>query len=168
MRKEQLRQLAEDGDENAASDLYREQGVMVYSRGPGVAPQPVAIDFETYYTSEYSLKKMGVDQYVNDPRFEATLVALAAPDEQWVGNPKDAPWEKFHNRVFLAHNVGFDKTVFERLQADGIIPESVSPVMWSCTAAMSAFLQAPRDLSGAGKALLKREIDKSVREAMQQ
>lgn len=169
MREAQLKQLHEDGDENAAADLYREsQMELVTPRGKGLPPQVVALDFETYYSKDYSLKPLGVERYVNDPRFDAYLVAFAAPDLRWVGHPKDAPWDQIHARIWLAHNMAFERAVVRRLKADGVIPEDVCPVMWQDTAALAAYLQAPRDLGGAARTLLNRELDKTVRQAIRQ
>ena len=36
------------------------------------------LDFETYYDSEYSLRKMTPAEYILDPRFETIMVAVKA------------------------------------------------------------------------------------------
>ncbi|KKM03093.1 hypothetical protein LCGC14_1777830, partial [marine sediment metagenome] len=42
----------------------------------------LTIDFETYFDTEYTLKKMGIAQYVADSRFEFTGLGLQINDEQ--------------------------------------------------------------------------------------
>lgn len=37
----------------------------------------VCLDFETYYTSDYSLKKLPIEEYVRDPRFETIGVGIS-------------------------------------------------------------------------------------------
>ena len=36
----------------------------------------ITLDFETYYSKEYSLKKLTTEEYVRDPRFEVLGVAI--------------------------------------------------------------------------------------------
>lgn len=42
----------------------------------------VTLDFETYYDSDYTLKKMSTSEYVRDPRFKAQMVGIK------IGNKK--------------------------------------------------------------------------------
>lgn len=41
----------------------------------------LTIDFETFYSNDYSLSKMSTEDYVNDPRFEVILVGVKVNDE---------------------------------------------------------------------------------------
>ena len=52
----------------------------------------VAVDFETYYDSEYSLAKMSTWNYVHDPKFDAYLVAFHGDGVSYVGHPSKADW----------------------------------------------------------------------------
>jgi hypothetical protein len=141
-------------------------------RQPPVAPPPqpppehriVAVDFETAYDTDYSVKKLGYYAYVHDPRFNAYLVSFWADDGwHWVGNPKDAPWTEINGAMWLSHNAQFDRTVFFRLQEKGIIPASLAPKEWHCTSALSVYLAAPRNLAGAAKELVGMRLDKITR-----
>lgn len=38
--------------------------------------QTLTIDFETYYTKQYSLSKLTTEEYIRDPRFEVIGVAV--------------------------------------------------------------------------------------------
>jgi len=127
----------------------------------------IAIDFETYYDKEYSIKTMGVDSYIHDERFDAYLVAVYDGDRiEYVGHPRDFDWSKVKGRLALAHNVRFDETVYLKLQETGIIPKACTPRDWFCTADMAVYLRAPRTLGGAVRALLGRTRDKSTREKL--
>ena len=46
------------------------------------------------------------------------------------------------------------------------MPPIIDPVEWHDTAALSTYLQAPRNLEGASRELLGKEPDKSIREEM--
>ena len=80
----------------------------------------VGVDFETYYDSEYSLKKMENVEYVLDPRFEVIGVSIKLPGSptQWITGTFDEikeelaklPWERI--RV-VAHNARFDGSILE-------------------------------------------------------
>jgi DNA polymerase I-like protein with 3'-5' exonuclease and polymerase domains len=127
----------------------------------------IAVDFETYYTKEYSIKTLGVDAYINDPRFDPYLVAVYCEGEiEYVGHPKEFDWTKVEKRVLGAHNARFDETVFVRCQELGIIPKAVKPSKWICSADLSVFLSAPRSLAGAASALLGIKLDKSTRDKL--
>ena len=122
----------------------------------------VAVDFETFYTTSYSIKKLGRWAYVHDPRFEAYLVAVTDGNRTCVCHPSEFPWATITGRPWLSHNRDFDRAVFERLREQGKIHASNPPVWW-CSAALCAYLQHPRDLAGAAKAVLGITLDKSIR-----
>lgn len=127
-----------------------------------------AVDFETFYSNEYTIKDMGVTAYVNDPRFDAYMVAIVGDDGlEWCGDPKLAPWEKLSGHTWISHNAAFDEQVFDRLVRDGHIKAGIAPTDWWCTSCMAVYLQAPRSLAGAVKQLLGEHVDKSQRTAQQ-
>ena len=37
----------------------------------------ITVDFETYYSNEYSLSKMTTEEYVRDPRFQIIGVGIS-------------------------------------------------------------------------------------------
>ena len=127
----------------------------------------IALDFETYYTATYSVREMGALLYCRDPRFKCTMVAAHSPHVKVSCRPEHFPWPQLHGKQIIAHNAGFDKAVFERLKADGVVPEDIEPAGWLDTAALAAFLGLPRDLAGAVKAMFDVTLDKSIRDRMQ-
>ncbi len=130
------------------------------------AASEVAIDFETFYAAGYSVQDMGFSAYVNHPRFDATMVAVSDGELSFSINPRQFPWPMLHGKTFIAHNAGFDFAVFRRLQESGIIPRGVQPAVWHDTAALCAYIGAPRALDDAADVLLGMKIDKSVRARM--
>ncbi len=132
----------------------------------------LALDFETYYDDDYSIRLTSPWGYVYDERFDAYLVAACgAPNAsgdlfKWVGNPKEFDWSMCHGRLLLAHNAGFDGLVFKRLQERGVIPADVVPLGWACTADMAAFLRCKRDLASCVRIMLGRPRSKKVRADM--
>ena len=80
------------------------------------------IDFETYYSREYSLSKLTTEQYIRDPRFEVIGVAVKKDGEPTVFHPADpADWKgsikkaleayHFENEMVIAHNAAFDMAI---------------------------------------------------------
>jgi hypothetical protein len=127
----------------------------------------LCIDFETYYDEEVSVSIMSPYEYMHHPRFDAYLVSMYnGGDISWVGDPKECDWSKCHDKLLVAHNVGFDKAVFDRLQELGVIPADVVPRGWFCTADMVAYLRCKRDLKTAARILLGKTISKAVRTNM--
>jgi hypothetical protein len=125
---------------------------------------PVAlVDYETYYDSEYSVQDMSYWHYCHDPKFDAYLVSIVTSDGfEWVGNPKDAPWEKIANHYWVSHNKAFDETVHNRLIELGIV--SIKPVYWGDSINLCAWLRVARALNKAVYILYGVVLDKSVRD----
>ena len=114
-----------------------------------------AIDFETRYDSDYSLKNMPVWAYVYDPRFDSYMLSVAGPDDfLWVGHPKDFDWALLGGKTVVAHNLGFDGLVLKRLREEGKVPP-FSPAGMFCTADLAAFLKFPRALKEIAKYVFK-------------
>jgi DNA polymerase len=131
----------------------------------------IAIDFETYWAKDYAVTDAGPWAYVEDPRFECYQVAICGDDKdglpiEWVGEPKAAPWDRIEGCVWISHNVLFDAIVWSKLRE--ALPGVSSPEMphWYCTANLSVYLQAARNLEEAARALLGAEVPKSYRTMM--
>jgi hypothetical protein len=87
----------------------------------------IVIDFETYYTKEYTLTELTTAEYVLDPRFEVIGFAysLDGARPRWVSRDfatmalvlKALPWE---DAVCVAHNAIFDGAILE--WQFGIVP----------------------------------------------
>lgn len=126
----------------------------------------VAVDYESFYSDEYSLRKLSTFSYCNDPRFDAYLVAVYTPSFEWVGNPRDFNWELLRGKTLLAHNALFETCVTDRLQRDGVIPKGLPRFNWTDTADLAAYLLCKRALDVAVRELLGRTVDKSMRSNM--
>lgn len=75
----------------------------------------VVIDFETFYSKEYSLSKMSTEDYVTDPRFEVILVGIKINHEKpyWFSGTKAQVRAhllslNLHECAVVAHNGMFD------------------------------------------------------------
>ena len=78
----------------------------------------ITLDTETFWAKDYSLSKLSVEQYVNDPQFEVIGVSVKvndAPAEWFTGTKTQLrawlsqyDWE---NSWLLAHNSVFDYTI---------------------------------------------------------
>jgi len=126
-----------------------------------------ALDFETYYTKEYSVGTLGVHGYVNDDRFLATIAAVAWANETVLAaSPDKFPWESLHGIDLVSHNRQFDRLVFERLQRGGVIPAHVQPRRWYCSMACARYLNYPASLREVSNYLLGWAPDKDQRKNM--
>lgn len=96
----------------------------------------VWLDFETFFSEEYSLRKMTPIEYILDPRFEALGCAFVLADgtSTWVDGP-DLPWF-FENGLDLSdllvvsHNANFDALILARRF-------NVYPLMYGDTLSMA-------------------------------
>lgn len=85
----------------------------------------------------------------------------------YIGRPEKFPdWENLKGRILLAHNAGFDSVVTDVLARKGVLPAFLLENEWNCTADMSVYLAAPRNLKGAMEHLEGKHISKDVRAGM--
>lgn len=77
----------------------------------------ITIDFETYYSKEFSLSKMTTEAYIRDPRFEVIGFAYKVDDQEpvWVTSYHDMRdvlrCLDIENSYMLAHNTAFDGAI---------------------------------------------------------
>lgn len=81
---------------------------------------PLGLDFETYYSQEYTLQKLTTSEYILDPRFEIIGVGLAVGGAlpAWFSGDLayirkvlgHIPWER---TKLIAHNAIFDGSILE-------------------------------------------------------
>ena len=124
----------------------------------------VAIDFESYYDDEISLRKMSAWKYTRHPRVDPYLLSVVGDGFEWVGHPKDfRNWDFLTGKVVVAHNMAFDLLFFERLREEGVVPESCRPARFACTADCTAYFRSTRSLQAAAKNFFGADISKQVR-----
>jgi len=130
-------------------------------------PLVYALDFETYYDSEYGISNYGAWGYVHHPKFDAYLISIVGDGIEYVGPPKEAPWHLLPAGWKAAvHNQGFERLVFPRCQELRTIPKDAAPAGWLCTLDLSAYLCRHRSLHDAVLSLYGVEVDKGMRDYM--
>jgi DNA polymerase len=100
----------------------------------------LTLDFETYYSQEFSLTKMTTEEYIRSDQFEVIGVAVAVDDQEpvWFSGDREAmhqflaqyDWE---NSVAIAHNAQFDGAILNWIFG-------IKPKAWSCTLCMGRAL----------------------------
>ena len=125
----------------------------------------LAFDFESYYDDECSITTLGLYHYTHHYLFEAYMLSVVGSDGfEWCGHPDSAPWDKFREYdTWVAHNLGFDKTVLERLIELGKAPADIMPKEMNCTANMSVYFGLPRALAQIVGVVYNHTVDKSIR-----
>ena len=78
----------------------------------------ISLDFETFYSREYSLSKMTTEEYIRDPRFQVIGVAVKVNDGDttWFSGPAKETLAFLHqydwaNSAMIAHNNMFDGAI---------------------------------------------------------
>lgn len=78
----------------------------------------ITIDFETYYSKEFSLSKMTTEAYIRDPQFEVIGFAYKIEDQEpvWVTGTYERMLTvlaglDIENSYLLAHNMAFDGAI---------------------------------------------------------
>tara|TARA_R110002051_G_scaffold274450_2_gene335175 strand:- start:1127 stop:2890 length:1764 start_codon:yes stop_codon:yes gene_type:complete len=127
----------------------------------------IAIDFESYYDRECSIKVLGLLGYFSHHAFDAYRVS-AVGDEgtNFVGCPKtEFDWSTIEGKLVVAHNAQFDETLY-LYGVDKKWWPYFKYDQWMCTADLAAFCGLPRSLKGATTTLYDLEVDKSTRDNM--
>lgn len=80
--------------------------------------QVITLDFETFYSKEFSLSKMSTQQYLDDPRYETIGVAVKVNDgpTEWCSSEdtkiKDFLFQfDWKNSLLVAHHTLFDASI---------------------------------------------------------
>ena len=121
-----------------------------------------AIDFESFYAKGCDISTLGAYHYLRDPRVDVYLVSVVTDEFTWVGHPKDFDWTRLNGAFVIAHNLAWDGLVLAHLIERGIVP-SIKLAGFGCTANLSVYLGAPRNLAGAAKQLLGLDVAKDMR-----
>jgi hypothetical protein len=125
-----------------------------------------ALDTETFYSSECSIKPLGLDGYVRHPDFDCYMLTIVGDDGTvYAGRPEAFDWSKLEGQTVLSHNAAFDEGIVKWLISQGKVP-AFTPAAWHCTADLAAFLGVPRSLQQASKLLLGIDVDKGTRDEM--
>ena len=73
----------------------------------------ITVDFETFYSKEYSLRRMTTEAYIRDPRFQVIGMGIKVNDDptEWLTS-SGAIVDKLHSfdgkGAMLCHNTAFD------------------------------------------------------------
>jgi DNA polymerase III epsilon subunit-like protein len=100
----------------------------------------LTIDFETYYSREFSLTKVTTEEYVRSPEFEAIGVAVQVDDgePEWFSGDGESMHQfliryDWGNSLALAHNASFDGAILKWVFG-------ISPKGWLDTLSMGRAL----------------------------
>jgi len=120
-----------------------------------------AIDYETYYDDQCSIRNQGPWNYcADDEHWEAYLVSVVGPGLEYVGPPSKAPWAEIVDSDWVSHNALFDSTVHAQLGLPGPLGR------WHCSADLAAFRGCKRSLDAAATYLLDKPVSKAMRNWM--
>jgi DNA polymerase len=112
----------------------------------------LTIDFETYYSREFSLTKVTTEEYIRSPQFEAIGVAVQVDDgePEWFSGDGEAMHQfltryDWANSLALAHNAPFDGAILKWVYG-------LSPKGWLDTLSMGRALHGT-EVGGSLKVL---------------
>jgi DNA polymerase I-like protein with 3'-5' exonuclease and polymerase domains len=115
----------------------------------------ITIDFETFYSQDFSLSKMTTEAYVRDPRFEVIGVSVKVNNgrTEWASGTHEQlknyfsgfAWE---DSMVLAHNTMFDGAILSWLF-------DIHPRVWADTLCISRAVHGV-EVGGSLKALAER------------
>lgn len=125
-----------------------------------------ALDFETRFDDECSVRVLGNRGYFSHPRFDAYMVAVVGDDGYaFCGHPKDFDWKMLEGHAVISWNASFDESLYLFGVEHGWYPK-VEFASWDCAADMAAYFSIPRALKNAYKWLYGEEMSKETRDNM--
>jgi len=109
----------------------------------------IDIDFETYYSKQYSLKRMTAEEYVRDPRFQVLGIGVSIDGARpvWLEDWEFREWAKSVNwgrAEVCAHHAHFDGLVLSHHYG-------IRPGRWWCTLSMGRALHDRSRLADLAK-----------------
>lgn len=100
----------------------------------------VSLDFETYYDSDYTLKKLSTSEYVRDPRFEVLMVGIKIGRRKTKVVPGNKVAQELRKINWATHSLLCHNTQF-----DGLILShhyKVVPLRYYCSLSMARGLHS--------------------------
>lgn len=128
---------------------------------------PIALDYETFYSKDFSVTDLGYYHYARDPRCAPYLVSVCDGTESWAGEIKDFNFAALEGRTLLSMNAAFDEEIslgsaeLGLFEIPGLKKEGND---WHCVANMSAYLWNCRSLKDAARIGLGVTVSKDVRD----
>ena len=122
-----------------------------------------AIDFETEYGGDLSVKTLGSKQYFKRLSLDQIyLVSVCGEGFEYVGSPKTLDWGFIKGSRVIHHNAGFDEEAMRRLRELGLqIP---LPTITEDSADLAAYCCIPRGLKNAAFAMWGKVVNKDIRD----
>lgn len=98
----------------------------------------ICLDFETFFSDDYTLKKLTTEAYIRDPRFEGLLVGIKAkgdapywvPQEMLASHLAQFDWSE---TAVIAHHAHFDGLILSH-------HFGIKPAFWFCTLSMARLI----------------------------
>ena len=125
-----------------------------------------ALDFETFYSNDCSIRTLGPLGYFSHHEFDAYMVSVVGDNGyEFVGHPSEFDWGLLADNIVLSHNASFDQTLYKYGISHNWWP-TCEIFAWHCTADLAAYVGIPRNLAGASEYALGVKPDKSTRDNM--
>lgn len=125
-----------------------------------------ALDFESYYDKQCSIKTLGPRGYFSHPDFDAYLVSVVGDEgTRYDAHPKDFDWSLLAGARVVSHNASFDEALYHFGVEQGWWPK-VAVAEWHCTADLVAYCGLPRSLAAASAAQWGLLVEKTTRDNM--
>lgn len=122
----------------------------------------IALDTESYYDDECTLKIYGSAGYARHPKCDVYNISVYDGTDKWTGHPRDFNFDSLHGAHLLSHNAYHDMEIIHAKIEAGIFPK-INYAQWDCTANLSSYLCGDRALSTAVKTLFGVTLSKQVR-----
>lgn len=128
----------------------------------------ISLDYETFYSADFSVVDLGYYKYARDPRCNPYLISVCDGEETWAGEPKDFNFESLRGHRLVSANSAFDEEIslgsaeLGLFTVPGLKPWGMDH--WFCALNMASYLWNVRSLADACEAGLGISVSKGVRD----
>lgn len=127
--------------------------------------ETIVLDFETFFSDQYTLSKMTTEEYVRDRQFEALCVSVVKG-----GKGTTIPQEHL-KAFFQSYDFSDTAIVAHHAQFDGLILShhyGIKPLFWFDTISMARILFGPHQRVGLAALLKKFDMEPKTIDYMEQ
>jgi hypothetical protein len=127
----------------------------------------LAIDYETYYDGEISVKTYGAGQYAAHPQCDVYMLSACDGTNTWVGHPRDFDWSVVDQYSGLvSYNAFFEDAMSNIALPRMGIPFPTGKLPWCDASDLGAYLFGTTNLNATIKKVYGVSLDKATRNSM--
>jgi len=130
-------------------------------------PNVIALDYETYYDDEVSVRPLGAGNYAAHPQCDVYMLSACDGANTWVGHPRDFNWDVLKDYDgAVSYNAFFEEAISDIALPRMGIGFPVGQVPWLDASDLGAYVMGTTNLNATIKKAYGQTLDKAARSSM--